>query len=100
MTATMTSAQRARKVIEDNIFQHTQSLCEALQRDFEKDSSSGYSFVIETGKKYYKVIMETGDGSRSVHCFVDKKTGEVYNCLLYTSPSPRDREKSRMPSSA
>ena len=23
-----------------------------------------------------------------------------YPCLLYTSPSPRDREKSRMPSSA
>ena len=25
---------------------------------------------------------------------------EFSNCLLYTSPSPRDREKSRMPSSA
>ena len=24
----------------------------------------------------------------------------VYVCLLYTSPSPRDRQKSRMPSSA
>ena len=24
----------------------------------------------------------------------------VYSCLLYTSPSPRDRQKSRMPSSA
>src|SRR5665213_4584116 len=24
----------------------------------------------------------------------------VYHCLLYTSPSPRDRQKSRMPSSA
>ena len=24
----------------------------------------------------------------------------AYNCLLYTSPSPRDRQKSRMPSSA
>ena len=24
----------------------------------------------------------------------------TYTCLLYTSPSPRDREKSRMPSSA
>ena len=23
-----------------------------------------------------------------------------YHCLLYTSPSPRDRQKSRMPSSA
>ena len=36
------------------------------------------------------------------------KTGEIYKdkkegpdiCLLYTSPSPRDRQKSRMPSSA
>ena len=25
---------------------------------------------------------------------------EDYTCLLYTSPSPRDRQKSRMPSSA
>src|SRR5678809_613097 len=24
---------------------------------------------------------------------------KIYNCLLYTSPSPRDRQKSRMPSS-
>ena len=24
----------------------------------------------------------------------------VYTCLLYTSPSPRDRTRSRMPSSA
>ena len=24
----------------------------------------------------------------------------IYTCLLYTSPSPRDRQKSRMPSSA
>ena len=27
-------------------------------------------------------------------------TGSMYTCLLYTSPSPRDRQKSRMPSSA
>ena len=25
---------------------------------------------------------------------------QLYGCLLYTSPSPRDRQKSRMPSSA
>ena len=25
---------------------------------------------------------------------------EIWACLLYTSPSPRDRQKSRMPSSA
>src|SRR5665213_2789132 len=27
------------------------------------------------------------------------KRGRDYTCLLYTSPSPRDRQKSRMPSS-
>ena len=26
--------------------------------------------------------------------------GENYSCLLYTSPSPRDKRQSRMPSSA
>ena len=30
-----------------------------------------------------------------VFCFAD-----IYACLLYTSPSPRDRTRSRMPSSA
>ena len=33
-----------------------------------------------------------GDGRRSVP--------QVYICLLYTSPSPRDKRQSRMPSSA
>ena len=27
-------------------------------------------------------------------------TLKLWNCLLYTSPSPRDRTRSRMPSSA
>ena len=30
----------------------------------------------------------------------DKNFSIVIPCLLYTSPSPRDRQKSRMPSSA
>ena len=29
-----------------------------------------------------------------------EKDGEIYFCLLYTSPSPRDATLSRMPSSA
>ena len=28
------------------------------------------------------------------------KFGHINSCLLYTSPSPRDRTRSRMPSSA
>ena len=30
----------------------------------------------------------------------EEKAGKPQSCLLYTSPSPRDRQKSRMPSSA
>ena len=30
----------------------------------------------------------------------EEKVEEFYNCLLYTSPSPRDQRGSRMPSSA
>ena len=30
----------------------------------------------------------------------NKKDGYSYSCLLYTSPSPRDKRQSRMPSSA
>ena len=45
--------------------------------------------------------------SQAVHGSVDNNTidmstilGLIYICLLYTSPSPRDRTRSRMPSSA
>jgi len=33
-------------------------------------------------------------------CGTDRKIYEYGHCLLYTSPSPRDRTRSRMPSSA
>ena len=33
-------------------------------------------------------------------CHILHKQGKYYICLLYTSPSPRDRTRSRMPSSA
>ena len=32
--------------------------------------------------------------------FETPTNGEIYFCLLYTSPSPRDKRQSRMPSSA
>ena len=31
---------------------------------------------------------------------IEKEFDIIISCLLYTSPSPRDRQKSRMPSSA
>ena len=47
----------------------------------------------EGGTDYVTVEPATG------RVFVARST-HVMVCLLYTSPSPRDRQKSRMPSSA
>ena len=46
----------------------------------------------------YKEIPDT---ETSINELASSSPLEVYKfCLLYTSPSPRDRQKSRMPSSA
>ena len=44
-----------------------------------------------------QVIFEAYDRLREIEARAKSKTA---SCLLYTSPSPRDRQKSRMPSSA
>ena len=36
----------------------------------------------------------------AINELINKLERQLNNCLLYTSPSPRDRQKSRMPSSA
>jgi len=57
-----------------------------------KNGKSNYDFIIESGNKYQKVIMSIDNGgtrapSRSVHCFIDKKTGEVYKSASWKSPA-------------
>ena len=52
-------------------------------------------FVSVTGK-----IMGKGIPADHWESVAKKGFQLVYGCLLYTSPSPRDRTRSRMPSSA
>ena len=58
--------------------------------------------ILNTRKLGYKFYFQ--DGDNQIACFGSYFTGkeEVYvnDCLLYTSPSPRDGLLSRMPSSA
>ena len=57
-----------------------------------------------TEGKLFKWLKGEGDyiepGDAVAEIETDKATMEVEACLLYTSPSPRDVEESRMPSSA
>jgi hypothetical protein len=57
-----------------------------------KNGECDYEFIIESGRKYHKVIMVIDNGagrspSRSVHCFIDKKTGEIYKSSSWKSPA-------------
>jgi hypothetical protein len=57
-----------------------------------KNGECDYDFVIESGRKYHKIIMVIDNGadrspSRSVHAFVDRKTGEVYKSASFKSPA-------------
>jgi hypothetical protein len=112
--STTTMQAQAQQTIADAVLRHTYSLIEALkdnyrqysirghQRSVERNESVEYhqqridelrngilpiDYVIETGKKYHKVIMIDGGSSRSVHAFVDKKTGEVYKSASWKSPA-------------
>ena len=82
-------AQRdARNTIELNVRKWTLMLCDALLMNFNKKGHTlEYKFYIEEGRKYHKIIMECENGSRSVHAFVDKKTGEVYKSASWKSPA-------------
>jgi len=51
-----------------------------------KNGNCGYDFTFESGRKYHKIIMNA-NGSRSVHAFVDRKTGEVYKSASFKSPA-------------
>ena len=52
-----------------------------------KNGDCPIDYQVETGKKYHKIILVNGGGSRSVHAFVDKKTGELYKSASWKSPA-------------
>jgi len=100
----------AQSRIADAVLAHTFALCEALRQNYIDYSIrshqlrtsdveyhdaqiallmsgvSDYNFYPETGRKYHKIIMDA-NGSRSVHAFVDKKTGQLYKSASWKAPA-------------
>ena len=73
-----------------------------LWTDFEKCTVND---DVKKTVDYSKLVQILKDQSKKIYCFTIEKYSnsilEIINsCLLYTSPSPRDRTRSRMPSSA
>ena len=89
------ATQDARNTIQLNVRKWTLMLCDALVDNFKSRNRGElagrpapvYKFYIEEGRKYHKIIMETDSGSRSVHAFVDKKSGDVYKAASFKAPA-------------
>lgn len=77
-------AQRdAANTIQLNVVKWTWMLCDALRAN----APDGYDYTFESGRKYHKIIMTDSGRGRSVHAFIDKKTGEVYKSATWKSPA-------------
>jgi len=93
------ATQDARNTIQLNVRKYTLMLCDALMDNFKQRNHGKvggydapvYKFYPEEGRKYFKIIMEIPNNnrppSRSVHAFIDKKTGEVYKSASWKSPA-------------
>jgi hypothetical protein len=111
--AEYSAAAEARQDIATAVLGHTYALCEALRQNYIdysirlhtqaigndtheeyhrkqiaklKQGICDYEFYPETGRKYHKIVMNA-NGSRSVHAFVDKQTGEVYKSASWKAPA-------------
>ena len=105
--------QDARNTIQLNVTKWTLMLCDALKQNYIdysikshnrsvergdsvdyhqkqinelKNGVCDYDFTFESGRKYHKIIMNDGT-QRSVHAFVDKKTGQIYKSASWKSPA-------------
>ena len=112
--STPTMQAQAQQTIAENVYKNTLLLIEALKDNYRQYAIRGHQtsadrgdnveyhlrkvdelksgkcdidYTVETGKKYHKVILVNGGGSRSVHCFIDKNTGELYKSQSWKSPA-------------
>ena len=101
---------------EPDIPQNTAAIirtCACLGAELEIIEPCGF---LLSDKRFKRVVMDYMDYNKikfyqsAEHFFEEKKNQRIvlmttkgsinYTCLLYTSPSPRDMRRSRMPSSA
>jgi hypothetical protein len=93
MTATFTDyvAQKdAQNTIQLNVTKYGLMLCDALQQSHQRqypNSGRNYSYALISGRKYHKVMQCIDGQTESVHCFIDKKTGEVYKAASIKAPA-------------
>ena len=85
--------------IDENRFPENTKYYQDRVDEINNGTANLYKFVFKTGKKFHKVYFleyqdaneyygtKAGYKSGSVHCFVDKNTGEVYKPASWKAPA-------------
>ena len=85
--------------IEENRFPENTKYYQDRVDEINNGTANLYKFVYKTGKKFHKVYFlqyeeaneyynrKAGYTAGSVHCFIDKKTGEVYKAASWKAPA-------------
>ena len=86
------TAIRRQKFFSANQTGDTEIINKVTEQRIEEIRNGDHNkYVIETGRKYHKIVMESPNHnrppSRSVHAFVDKKTGEMYMAASFKAPA-------------
>jgi hypothetical protein len=75
-------------------FNYTYDTTDSVQSQYHqrkidelKNGDCPIDYVIETGKKYHKLILVDSSGNRSVHAFIDKNTGSVLKSASWKAPA-------------
>ena len=78
---------------------HDAELIKYVKRELE-DKNLSKKFIILAPREATRLTLQTIRKGKDSIAITGNVLRDYLTCLLYTSPSPRDREKSRMPSSA
>ena len=78
------SAQTGERVFSSTTNYHEECIAKL------KEGICDYEFYPETGRKYHKIIMNA-NGQKSVHAFVDKKTGSLLKSASWKAPAKGER---------
>jgi hypothetical protein len=97
----------------NKVLDYAQLLCEVLRTNYQSYAIEGHrkflddpetkeyhrqqidklcegedvaDFYIDTLRKYYKIVMSNRN-QKSVHCFIDKETGDVFKSASWKSPA-------------
>ena len=93
------SLRSYKRNIDENRFPENTKYYQDRINEINNGTANLYKFVYKTGKKFHKVYFlqyeeandyynrKAGYTAGSVHCFVDKQTGEVYKPASWKAPA-------------